>query len=288
MSTPSTKIIPARISRPSRAPDSSISSASPLRPLKIRSGSIPTASASRRVQAQALVIPVDRHHVARAGQVEHQLQLLLPSVTRGVDRRVGGGHHLGADLEDPVDRLVHRALVAGDRRGREDHRVAGVELDVGMVRVGHAPQRRQRLALAPGRDRDHLVVREGLDLARRDQQPVRSLGDARGSTAMLKFLRIERPTSATRAVELRGRVDHLLDPMHVRGERGDDDPAGAAGEQLEQRRADARLRRRHPRPVGVGRVAAQARARPPAPAPRAERRRLACRPRGSGRTCSRR
>ena len=75
---------------------------------------------------------------------------------------------------------------------------------------------------------------------------------------MLKFLRIERPTSATRRSSCGGSVDHLLDPMHVGGERGDDDPATAAGEQVEQGGTDARLRRRDPGPVGVGRVAAQA------------------------------
>ena len=46
MSTPSTKIIPAWTSSVKRAPFSSMSSARPLRPLKIRSGSIPTDSAS--------------------------------------------------------------------------------------------------------------------------------------------------------------------------------------------------------------------------------------------------
>ena len=59
-----------------------------------------------RVQSQALVVAVHRHHVLGPGQVEHQLHVLLIAVTGGVDRGVGGGDHPRADLEDAVDRLV--------------------------------------------------------------------------------------------------------------------------------------------------------------------------------------
>ena len=178
--TPSTKITPAWMSSPKRAPFSSISSGRPLRPWKTFSGSIPTDCGELGVQAQALVVAVDRQHVARLGQVEHQLQLLLPAVAGGVDRRVFGGHHRGADLVDAVDRFVDRALVAGHRRRREDDRVAGVQLDVAVVVVGHPPQRRERLALAAGRDHDHLLVGEVLDLPRLDEEALRALRRCRG------------------------------------------------------------------------------------------------------------
>ena len=75
--------------------------------------------------------------------------------------------------------------------------------------------------------------------------------------AMLKFLRIERPTSATLRSSCYGGVDHLLDAVDVGGERGDDDPPLALRELLQQGRADARLRGRDARAVGVGRVAAE-------------------------------
>jgi hypothetical protein len=80
-------------------------------------------------------------------EVEHHLHLLGVAVPGGVDRRVARGEHVAADVVEPVDRLVDRALVARDRRGGEDDRVAGLELDGGMVAVGHPAQRRQRLAL---------------------------------------------------------------------------------------------------------------------------------------------
>ncbi len=41
-----------------------------------------------RVQVDPLVVAVDRHHVARLDEVQHQLQLLGVAVARGVDRRV--------------------------------------------------------------------------------------------------------------------------------------------------------------------------------------------------------
>ena len=217
------------MSSPKRAPFSSISSGRPLRPWKMFSASIPTDFGQLGVQPQPLVVAVDRHHVARLGQVEHQLQLLLPAVAGGVDRRVFGGDHGGADLVDAVDRLVDRALVAGHRRGREDDRVAGVQLDVAVVVVGHPPQRRERLALAAGRDHDDLLVGEVLDLARLDEEPLRRVGDPEvgGDVEVLAHRAADQRDPA---VELHGGVDHLLDAVDVGGEGGDDDPALAVGE----------------------------------------------------------
>ena len=112
------------------------------------------------VQAQALEVAVEGHHVARLDQVEHQLDLLGVAVPGGVHGRVARGHHVAADVVEAVDGLVHRSLVAGDRRGGEHHRVALVQLDLRVVAVGHAPQGRQRLALGAGGDDDHAVVGE--------------------------------------------------------------------------------------------------------------------------------
>jgi hypothetical protein len=74
-------------------------------------------------------------------EVEHQLQLLLEPVAGGVDRRIARRHDVGADVVEPVDRLVDRALVAGDRRRGEDDRVARAQLDLRVVAVGHPAQR---------------------------------------------------------------------------------------------------------------------------------------------------
>jgi hypothetical protein len=192
------------------------------------------------VQPDALVVAVEGNHVARASQVEHQLELLLGAVAGDVDRGIGCGHHPRPKLVDAVDRLVHRALVSRDRRGREDHRVAGVKLDVAVVVEGHPPQGRERLALASGRDRDHLVVGEVFDLLRGDEQSRGRVGDPQVA-GDVEVLAHRAPDERHPAIELGGRVDHLLHPVNVGGKASDDDPPRAAGEHVEQRRPDARL-----------------------------------------------
>ena len=180
-----------------------------------------------RVQADPLEVAVHRHHVLRPGQVEHQLHVLLVAVAGGVDRGVGGGDDPGADLEDAVDRLVDRALVAGDRRRREDDRVAGMELDVAVLAMSHPAQCRERLPLAAGRDRDDLLVRVVLDLARLDQQTLGGVGDPEvgGDVEVLAHRAADERDLAAEGV---GGVDDLLDAMDVGGEAGDDDPPVAA------------------------------------------------------------
>ena len=111
-----------------------------------------------------------------------------------------------------------------------------------MVAVRHPAQRRERLALAAGRDRDHLARRGKSSISRGwMSRPVGGVRDPEvgGDVEVLAHRAAD---ERDLAVELRGGVDDLLDAMHVGGEAGDDDPALAARERLEQRRADARLR----------------------------------------------
>ena len=208
------------------------------------------------MQAHAAVVAVERHHVARRGEVHHQLQLLGVAVARGVDGRVAGGDHVRAELVDPVDRLVHGALVARDRRGREEDRVAVVEVDVRVVAVRHPPERRERLALTSGRDHDELVVREVLDLAHADQHSLRDL-DVAELAPDVHVLAHRAAHQRDLAPHRLGGIDDLLHAVDVRGEGGHDDPAVAAVERLLEVRTDARLRRRDAGPIHIGRVAAQ-------------------------------
>ena len=239
------------------------------------------------VQAQPLVVAVHRHHVARLREVEHQLQLLGVAVAGGVHGHVGRGDHARAEPVDAVDRLVHRSLVAGDRRGREDHGVAVVQVHVRVIAVGHAAQRRERLALRPCRDDHELVVREVLDLLRAHQQTLRDVDVAEHAPDVRVLA--HRAADQRDAPADRGRgIHHLLDPVDVRGEAGDDDAALAAGEHLHAgaapRSTRTATRRGGRRSSSRRRGAAAARG----PARRASRRRRARRPPASGRTCSRR
>ena len=177
-STPSTNTTPLCSCLPKRAPRSSISSGRPLRPVEDRIRVDADRLGQLAVQVQPLVVAVDRHHVARLGEVQHQLELLRPAVPGRVHGRVLGRDHGGADLVEAVHRLVDRALVARDRRGREDDRVAGVQLHLRVLPMRHPAQRGQRLALAAGREHHEPLVGEALDLLGRHQQALGHLGVA--------------------------------------------------------------------------------------------------------------
>ena len=287
MSTPSTKIMPLWTRSPKRAPCASISSG---RPFSVQEDVV-RRHADRlgelAVQQLALVVAVHRHHVARPGEVEHQLDLLLVPVAGGVDRRVAGRDDLGADVVEPVDRVVDRPLVARDRRGGEDDRVAGAQLDLRVVAVGHPAQRRQRLALGARGDDHELLVGPLVDLAQRHEHALGHV-DVAQRAPDVHVLAHRAADERDLAPERRGRVDDLLHAVDVRREAGDDDPALAALEDALEVRPDGRLARaRSPR----GRRSSS---RPRAAAgPRGRARRGARRPRArrrpaSGRTCSRR
>ena len=157
----------------------------------------PRPTRRARVQAQPLVVAVHRHHIARPGQVEHQLHVLLIAVAGGVDRRVGGGDHPGADLEDPVDRLVDRLARcrAPASPRRRPCRRSGARRRGGRRGPSAAAPRAAR----PGcRSRSRPPPRPGSPRSRCGwiSSPSGACAIPR-LEAMLKFLRIERPTRAT-------------------------------------------------------------------------------------------
>ena len=202
------------------------------------------------------MIAVDRHHVAWADQVEHQLELLLVTMAGGVNRRLAGGDDAASDLEEAVDGLPHRSLVAGDRRGRENDSVAVAQLDRRVVVVCHSPERRQWLPLGASGDDDQLVVRPVLHLVRRHQQAFGNL-DVTERAADVDVLSHRASDERHLARQRGGGVDDLLDAMDVRRKAGHDDPPIGVGEHLLELRADLALRGRKARPVGIRGVAAK-------------------------------
>ena len=104
---------------------------------------------------------------------------------------------------------------------------------------------------------------------------------------MLRFLRIERPTTATERPTSTRDVDRLLHPVDVRGEAGDEDPPVPLRDDLAERLADDALGLREAGPLGVRRVAEQEVDAAVAERRRARRRRCAARRPACGRASSR-
>ena len=98
---------------------------------------------------------------ARLHPAVHLLQLLAAGMAGDVHQRVAVGDDVAAQIDEPVLDAADRALVAGDGARGEDDEVALVELDVGMLVLGDARQRRARLALAAGAQQHHLVAAPG-------------------------------------------------------------------------------------------------------------------------------
>ena len=100
------------------------------------------------VARQLPVLSVDGHEPLGPGELDEPPLLGLLGVAGGVERRVAVPAHQGAAGAQLVDQPPHRQLVAGDLAGGEDHRVAGVHLQVGVLAARQPAQRGARLALA--------------------------------------------------------------------------------------------------------------------------------------------
>ena len=142
------------------------------------------------------VLAVHRHEPLRLDDREERLDLLLLGVAGGVHVLDAGVHDLDAEAHEAVDHLADVHLVAGDRVRREDHGVAGAELEPAVLAVGHERQRRHRLALAAGGDHADLAVGEVADVL--DVDDARSGMCSRPiSRASRTFFFIDRPSVAT-------------------------------------------------------------------------------------------
>ena len=209
-----------------------------------------------RVRREHAVLAMDRHHRARPHQRQQGAQLLRARVAGDVDGSDLLVEHLGAEAGKAVDRVVHAELVARHRLRRDDHRVATLDRDVRVVAVGDPRQRGHRLALAPGAEHQHAVRRQLHRLFRRHDRLLRKLDIpevARDVHVLPHRAADDRDFAAVRDRDLGG----LLDAVHVRRERRDDDPPGAKRDELAEGLADESLGAGHPRTLRVRRVAEQ-------------------------------
>ena len=68
------------------------------------------------------------------------------------------GNHLNPKAHQLIMQPPDAVFVARNHAGREDHRIAFAQGQVGVVAVGDPGQRRPGFALAAGTDKHHLVV----------------------------------------------------------------------------------------------------------------------------------
>ena len=164
---------------------------------------------------------------------------------------------VGAGLEQVVDRPGHVLLVAGDRAGRHDDGVAGLDLHEAVVAVRHPREAGHRLALGAGRGDHQLRGRDVLDLVLGDdaRRLVLEVAEVGGDPEVL----LHGPADdRDLALHVRGGVEDLLDARDVAGEGGDDHAAVERLHDLAEGLADDALGRRVARVLGPRRVGQQA------------------------------
>src|SRR6478735_2554867 len=190
--------------------------------------------------------------VARLDDVVAVEQLARAGVARDVHLGIALVHDVGAEAHEAVDDAVDGVLVAGDEAAREQHRVAGADVDA-VLAVRHPREGRHRLTLGAGADEDELVVTQAVDLLDVDEDAVGHPEVAElGGDAHVAHHRA--PHHGDLAAGLLRGAEHLLHAVHVAAEAGDDDAALGVAEDLVDGRSDLELGRREAGDVGVRRV----------------------------------
>ena len=206
------------------------------------------------VRPQVSGLAVDRHEVLGLHDGEHELELLGPGVAGDVDQGPGLVVHVGPDLGQAVDDAGDGLLVAGDRGGRDDHRIAGLDGHRAVLAVGHPGQRRERLALAAGAQYHDLLGREVVhvvgvdDVVAVDVEVPQVLGD-------LGVLHHGAAGDHHLAAAGHGGVVDLLDAVDVAREGGHDHPLLGARDDRAQGLAHLGLALGELGLLGVGGVA---------------------------------
>ena len=189
---------------------------------------------------------------------EHRLQLVGRAVARDVHGRDVLVQHGRACAGQRVHGVGHGELVPRHGLGRHDHDVARLDRDDRVVAEGHARERRERLALRAGAQDRHLARGEVGEPPGLDE---RALGDV-GVAEVAGDVEVPHHRAADHA-DLApaplGGVDHLLQPVDVRGERRHDHAARRVADDAAERGGDDLLALGHALALGVRRVGQQQR-----------------------------
>ncbi|MPM18809.1 hypothetical protein SDC9_65225 [bioreactor metagenome] len=161
-------------------------------------------------------------------------------MTRNVELGQPFVYHLGIFSVELVDDVAHGVFVPGYGRGGDDDPVSGQNIHLAVGGKCHPGKGGHGLALASRSDDADFVLGQGLDLIEVHQDPLgyHHIPQLGGD---LDCVFHAAPGNRNLAAIAGGHVDYLLDPVHVGGEGGDDDPLLAAAEQDVEAGADAAL-----------------------------------------------
>ncbi len=121
---------------------------------------------------------------------------------------------IGAELQKQIDRLADIALVARNRRGRDDHGIHRRDVDLAVRAHRHACQGGHRLALAARRRYDNLVVVVAIDFINIDDRALRrrQIAEFHGDIRDVDHAAAK---DGDLAAVAHGRIDDLLDARDV-------------------------------------------------------------------------
>jgi len=201
-------------------------------------------------------LAVDGHEEARPDERQHQLEFFLAGVAGDMHRHQRRVDDLGPARNQPVDDARDLFLVAGNRRRRHDHGVAGLNFDLPVRALGHAGQRRLRLTLAAGRDDRDAFIGQAQRLPQVDHQIRRDLQMAQLARDLGGLDHRITCHGHDPAIPLRC-IEHLLDPAEQGGEGRHDDAALGVAENLVEGGFDDRLGQGIAGPFGARGIAEQ-------------------------------
>ena len=138
----------------------------------------------------------------------------------------------------------------GHGLGRHDDRVALPDLHLAVVAVGHARERRHRLALRAGAEHGDLVVAQLVEVGRLDQRALLDVGVAEVARDV-EVLDHRAAHDGDLAAAGLGGVDDALQAVDVRREARHDHAAGRVADDALERGCDELLGLRDARALGV-------------------------------------
>ena len=199
-------------------------------------------------------LAVHRQQVAWLDPIIEDRQFVLGRMARGVELGMLVLIEEGdAELTQGELQALDQALVARNRLGREDHAVAGHQLEMGMTILRQSRQRSARLALAAGGDHQHLFGGQVAEITHRHQrrQVIQIAEPARHADHAFHGASHQAYPAAGASC----RTTHRQHPRQVAGEAADDHPSGAVGQGTLECPGDVALAARMAGQGGIGGVA---------------------------------